>query len=259
MSFENLIYEKQGNVAWLTLNRPDVNNALNDHLRAEIIDALGDARDDGNIYVVVVTGSGAKAFCAGADISEFPNLHPHTQLARHARVHPILLMRQIPKPVIAMVNGLALGGGCEIVLACDIAIASEKAQFGQPEIRVGVIAGAGGTQVLPRIVGEKMAKELLFTGRTIGAEEALRLGLVNRVVAHEQLREATEDFIRDLLRNSPLMLQLTKLAVNRAMETTLSSGLRSECDLFALCFGTQDQKEGAKAFLEKRKPNYEGK
>ena len=257
--FENLIYEKQGNVAWLILNRPAVNNAMNDPLRAEIIDALEDARDDSNIHVIAITGSGDKAFCAGGDISEFPNLYPHTQLVRHASVHPILFMRQIHKPVIGTGNGLALGGGCEIVLAADIAIASEKAQFGQPEIKVGLIAGAGGTQVLPRVVGEKMAKELLFTGRTIGAAEALQLGLVNRVVPHEKLREETDNFITELLKNSPIMLQITKLAVNRSMETTLSSGLSSERDLFALCFGTQDQKEGARAFLEKRKPNYKGR
>jgi enoyl-CoA hydratase len=158
-----------------------------------------------------------------------------------------------------MVNGLALGGGCELVLAADIAIASEKAQFGQPEIRVGVIPGAGGTQVLPRVIGEKRAKELIFTGRSITAAEALQIGLVNQVVPAENLKEATEDFVAVLLRRSPVILKIAKLAVNRALETTLGSGLACERDFFALCFGTEDQKEGAKAFLEKREPKYKGR
>ena len=146
-----------------------------------------------------------------------------------------------------------------MVLACDIAIASENAQFGQPEIRVGVIPGIGGTQVLPRHIGEKRAKELIFTGRAITASEALQMGLVNQVVPHEKLKEATENFIAVLLRRSPVTLRIAKLAVNRALETTLSAGLECEKDFFALCFGTEDQKEGARAFLEKREPKYKGR
>ncbi|MFC1961577.1 enoyl-CoA hydratase/isomerase family protein [Chloroflexota bacterium] len=257
-SFANIIYEKKGNVAWITLNRPDARNALNDPTRAELMTALSDARDDQKICVIVITGAGDKAFCAGADISEFPKLNPKDQIARHARPNPVPFIRQLPKPVIAMVNGLALGGGCEIVLACDIAIASENAQFGQPEIRVGIIPGSGGTQVLPRLIGEKRAKELIYTGSMITSEEALRYGLVNKVVPPEQLQETTETFVNQVLRQSPVILQFAKLAVNRAMETTLPTGLASERDLFALCFSTKDQKEGATAFLEKRKPEYKG-
>lgn len=255
----NIIYEKSGHVAWITLNRPEARNALNSPTREELLEALEDARDDNEIYVIVITGAGDKAFCAGGDITEFPELNSPDQIKRHARTHPVLFIRQIPKPVVVMVNGLALGGGCEIVLASDIAIASEKAQFGQPEIRVGVIPGYGGTQVLPRLIGEKRAKELIFTGRTITATEAREIGLINQVVPHEQLRETTESFIAELLKQSPVILQIAKLAVNRAMETVLSSGLDSERDLYALCFGTKDQKEGARAFLEKRKPRYKGK
>jgi enoyl-CoA hydratase/carnithine racemase len=172
---------------------------------------------------------------------------------------PIEMTREIPKPIIAMVNGLALGAGCELAMACDIIIASETAKFGQPEIRVGLIPGGGGTQVLPRLVGEKKAKELVFTGDMITAEEALRIGLVNRVVPKERLREAVEEFVGALAKRSPIILKLAKLAVNKSLETPLSAGLAYESDLCALCFGTEDLKEGAKAFAEKRTPNYKGK
>ena len=257
--FETIIYEKVGNLAWITLNRPESLNAMNGKMREELMRALGDARDDDAVFVLAITGAGDRAFCAGADISEFPKLNPVDQLERFGRTHPIALIREIPKPVVAMVNGLALGGGCEIVLACDIAIASETAQLGQPEIRIGIIPGAGGTQVLPRLIGEKRAKDLIFTGRTIPALEALQMGLVNQVVPHEKLKEATENFIAVLLRRSPVTLRIAKLAVNRALETTLSVGLECEKDFFALCFGTEDQKEGARAFLEKREPKYKGR
>jgi enoyl-CoA hydratase len=158
-----------------------------------------------------------------------------------------------------MVNGLALGGGCELVLACDMAIASEQAQFGLPEVRVGVIPGAGGTQILPRLVGEKKAKEMIFTGRLITASEALQIGLINQMVPHDKLQETTDNLIAELLKRSPAILKAAKLAVNRALETTLSAGLACERDLFALCFGMEDQKEGAKAFLEKREAEYKGR
>jgi enoyl-CoA hydratase/carnithine racemase len=169
------------------------------------------------------------------------------------------LLREIPKPAIAMVNGLALGGGCELAMACDIIIAAENAQFGQPEINVGVIPGAGGTQVLPRLVGEKKAKELVFTGAFISAQEALALGLVNKVVPQEKLRETVMEMARAMLRHSPVILKLCKLAINKSLDVPLSIGMDYERDLFAMCFGTEDQKEGSKAFLEKRKPQYNGK
>jgi len=258
-NFETIIYEKKDHAAWITLNRPEVLNAQNNQLRRELVNALEMARDDDDIYVMVITGAGDRAFSAGADISEFPTLYPSDQLKRRGVKTHSDLIRDIPKPVIAMVNGFALGGGCEITLACDIVIASENAQFGQPEIRIGIIPGAGGTQVLPRLIGEKKAKELVFTGRSISAQEALQLGLVNQVVAKEKLRETVEKFVEVLLRRSPVILKLAKMAVNRALDTTLTTGLAYEKDLFAICFGTEDQKEGARAFLEKRDPVWRGK
>jgi enoyl-CoA hydratase len=257
--YKSIIYEKKNNVAWITLNRPEVLNAQNDALRAEVVVALEQAGEDDEVYIIVITGSGEKAFSAGADISQFPTRFPADVIKAKGRRRPYETIREMPKPVIAAVNGLALGGGCELALACDIIIASENAQFGQPEIRVGVIPGCGGTQVLPRLVGEKRAKEMIFTGRMIPAEEALKLGIVNQVVPLDKLRESTERFVQDLLRNSPAILRFAKIAVNKSLETPLSVGMSYERDLFAACFGTEDQKEGARAFLEKRKPTYKGK
>jgi enoyl-CoA hydratase len=257
--YATILYEKTANVAWVTLNRPDVLNAQSDELRAEVVRALEQASQDDDVYVVVITGAGDKAFSAGADISQFPTRSPLDVVTAKARRRPYEMIREMPKPVIAAVNGLALGGGCELVLACDIVIAADSAKFGQPEIRVGVIPGCGGTQVLPRLIGEKRAKELIFTGRTITAEEALGFGIVNQVVPLAELREATEKFVGDLLRNSPAILKLAKLAINKSLETPLSVGMSYERDLFALCFGTDDQKEGARAFLDKRKPTYSGR
>lgn len=257
--FETIIYEKKDHVAWITLNRPEVLNAQNNQLRREFVQALETARDDDDVYVVVVTGAGDRAFSAGADITEFASLYPADQLKKRGTKTHYDLIREMPKPVIAMVNGYALGGGCEITLACDIVIASENAQFGQPEIRVGIIPGGGGTQVLPRLIGEKKAKELVFTARIISAQEALQLGLVNQVVPKEKLRETVEEFVSTLLKRSPVILKLAKMAINKSLETTLSTGLAYEKDLFAICFGTEDQKEGARAFLEKRDAVYKGR
>ncbi len=259
MQFQTIIYEKKDSLSWITLNRPENLNAQNDTLREELVAALEDSRDDDNICVIVITGAGEKAFSAGADISEFPKWTPADILQTKGKIRAYELIREIPKPVIAMVNGYALGGGCELAMACDIIIASENAQFGQPEVRVGVIPGAGGTQVLPRLVGEKKAKELIFTGNRVTAQEALGLGLVNKVVPQDKLREAVMEMANAILQNSPVIVKLAKIAVNKSLETPLSIGMGYERDLFAICFGTDDQKEGAKAFLEKRKPNYRGK
>jgi enoyl-CoA hydratase len=257
--YGTIIYEKSGRAAWITLDRPEVLNAQSDELRAEVTLALERASLDDDVHVVVITGAGEKAFSAGADISQFPSRHPVDVVTSKARRRPYETIREMPKPVIAAVNGLALGGGCELVLACDIVIAADSARFGQPEIRVGVIPGCGGTQVLPRLMGEKRAKEFIFTGRMMDAEEALAYGIVNRVVPPTELREATEQFVADLLRNSPAILRMAKIAVNKSLETPLSVGMSFERDLFAMCFGTDDQKEGAAAFLEKRKPSYTGR
>ena len=253
-----ILYEKKDHAAWITLNRPEVLNAQSDELRAEVTQALERASLDDDVYVVVITGAGEKAFSAGADISQFPERYPVDVVTAKARRRPYETIREMPKPVIAAVNGLALGGGCELVLACDLVVAADSAKFGQPEIRVGVIPGCGGTQVLPRLMGEKRAKEFIFTGRMMDADEALGYGIVNRVVPLAELRQATEKLVSDLLRNSPAILKIAKIAVNKSLETPLSVGMSYERDLFAMCFGTDDQKEGARAFLEKRKPSYTG-
>ena len=260
MEFKTIIYEKKENVAWITLNRPEVLNAQNETLLAELTTALEQAKVDDEVWVIVLTGAGDKAFSAGADIGEFLAWTPIDVIKRFKGAkRPFEFIREIPKPVIAMVNGFALGGGCELAMACDMIVASENARFGQPEINVGVIPGGGGTQVFPRLVGEKKAKELVFTGDFISAEEALKFGLVNKVILKEKLGEAVEELIGKLKSKSPAILKFAKLAVNKSLETPLSIGMASETDLFAMCFGTQDQKEGAKAFLEKRAPSYKGR
>ena len=260
--FERIIYEKKNHAAWITLNRPEVRNAQDPLTREELTRALKLGRDDNDVYLMVITGAG-EAFCAGGDIVNFPQ-NPVEFMERiglqvHGRKRPIELTREIPKPIIAMVNGLALGAGMELAMACDMIIASEDARFGQPEIRVGLIPGGGGTQVLPRLVGEKKAKELVFTGNIISAEEALRIGLVNRVVSREKLQETVEELVSTLLKRSPIILKFAKMAINKTLEAPLSVGLAYESDLCALCFGTEDLKEGARAFAEKRPPDFKGK
>jgi enoyl-CoA hydratase len=260
MNFETILYEKKDNVAWITLNRPDKRNAQNQTLRNEVIAALDDARKDDEVLVIVITGAGDKAFSAGADIGNFLETTTISVITSNKGARrPYSFIREIPKPVIAMVNGMALGGGCELAMSCDMIIASENAIFGQPEISVGVLPGGTGTQILPRLVGDKKAREMIFTGDPIPAEEALRWGLVNKVVPADKLREAVEDTIKKLKTKSPAIMKFAKLAVNKSLETPLSVGIECEAELFAMCFGTQDQKEGAKAFFEKRPPKYTGK
>lgn len=257
--FEAIIYEKRERSVWITLNRPEVLNAQNDQMRQELRRALEDAWDDENTNVIVITGAGERAFSAGADISEFPVLTSIDMRKRKERPSIPELIRNIPKPVIAAVNGYALGGGCELAMACDIIIASENAIFGQPEIKIGIIPGGGATQLLPRHIGEKKAKELIFTGDSISATEAERHGMINQVVPPDELKEAAYELVGKLLRRSPITLKLAKAAVNKSMEVGLSEGLSYELELFSLCFSTEDQKEGAKAFLEKRRPVFKGR
>ncbi len=257
--FQTLIYEKKENVVWITLNRPEVHNAQNETMVTELVGALEEARDDDEVHVIVLTGAGDRAFSAGADISIFRSRTPLDVIKSVKLSKTYELIREIPKPVIAMVNGFALGGGCELAMACDMIVASDNARFAQPEINIGVMPGAGGTQILPRLVGEKKAKELIFTGDPISAEEALRLGLVNKVVPKEKLRESTEELTSKLKSKSAAILRFAKMAINRSLETPLSVGMASEGDLFALRFGTEDQKEGARAFLEKGRPSYKGR
>jgi enoyl-CoA hydratase len=231
-------------------------------MRQELLKALEDAWDDKNIYVIVITGAGDRAFSSGADITEHPvltSIDIRGPRETRARAGITELVRKIPKPVIAAVNGLALGGGCELAMACDVIIASENAIFGQPEIKIGIIPGRGGTQLLPRLIGEKKAKELIFTGDSLSATEAYRLGMINKVVPPDELKDATNELVEKLLRRSPVTLRLAKAAVNKSMEVGLLEGMSYELELFAQCFSTEDQKEGAKAFLEKRRPVFKGR
>jgi enoyl-CoA hydratase len=258
-TYEFILYDKADRVAWITLNRPEALNAQSDGLRAEMVDALENASQDDEVFVVVITGSGEKAFSAGADVAQYVTRVPSYVVSQKYVTRPFELIRNMTKPVVACVNGLALGAGCELMISCDIIIAAEDAKIGQTEVRVGLIPGGGGTQVLPRLVGEKKAKELIFTGAMISATEAMNLGIINRVVPREELKEATQKLVDELLRNSPAIIGLAKIAINRSLEVPLQAGMSYERDLFALAFSYDDQKEGAKAFLEKRKPNYSGK
>jgi enoyl-CoA hydratase len=260
MQFTNILYEKKSGVAWITINRPQVMNALDIESRKEILAALLDADSDEDIRAVVLTGAGDKAFSAGADLRIFRDMTPkearrYVKLAKQvART-----IETLSKPVIAVVKGYAFGGGLELALSSDLIIASEDARFGQTEINVGLIPGVGGTQRLPRAVGIRKAKEMIFTGQMIDAHEACRLGLVNRVVPKEKLDETLNDLLGQIMSKSPLILRLAKQAVNKAFEADLASGLDYESELFVYCFTTEDQKEGARAFLEKRRAEFKGR
>jgi enoyl-CoA hydratase len=262
--FERIIYEKKGHAAWITINRPEKRNAQDPLTREEISRAFDLGAEDDDVHVMVIRGAG-KAFCAGGDIVNFPKSPVEfmenigLQFNGKSSSRPIEKARAVPKPIIAMVHGLALGAGMELAMACDLVIAAEDAKFGQPEIKVGLIPGGGGTQVLPRIVGEKIAKELVFTGDSISGKEAERIGLVNKAVAEDQLQETVEALVANLLKKSPVALRFAKMSINKTLEVPLSSGLSYESDLCAICFGTEDLKEGAAAFAEKRKPVFKGK
>jgi enoyl-CoA hydratase len=258
MGYDNLLIEMRGRVAWVTVNRPDKLNALNLRTREEILSLFKELRDNQNVRVVVITGAGEKAFIAGADISEFAGTTPLEEREIMAKSRAFDAMEDFPKPVIAMINGYALGGGCELAMACDIRVASTKAKFGQPEIKLGIIPGGGGTQRLARLIGEGRALELILTGDMIDAEEALRLGLVNHVVAPEQLEAKVMELANKIAEMSPVALQMAKKSVKNSARLGLVAGLEAEADLFILCFASDDREEGVRAFLEKRKPVFKG-
>lgn len=258
-TYETLLLEKRDRVAIITINRPDKLNALNIKTREEGAALLDELRNDDSVGVVVITGAGEKAFIAGADIGEFAGRTSITQRDVMMGRSLFTAIDTFPKPVIAMINGFCLGGGCELALACDIRIASENASFGQPEIKLGIIPGGGGTQRLTRLVGEGKAMELILTGDFINAQAALSLGLVNHVVPLDQLQTKTMEIANRMADKSPIALQLAKEAVKLASRSNLDEGLRREVDLFALCFSTEDKDEGVAAFLEKRKPAFKGK
>src|SRR5918911_1759090 len=258
-SYETLLVERRERVAVITINRPEKRNALNIKTREEGAAALEELRADESVRVVVITGAGDKAFIAGADIAEFAGRTAVTQRDVMLGRSLFTAVDTFPKPVIAMVNGYCLGGGCELALSCDLRIASDKASFGQPEINLGIIPGGGGTQRLTRLVGEGKAMELILTGDIINAQTAYNLGLVNLVVPAADLAAKTMEMANRIAEKSPVALRLAKEAVKLASRSNLDEGLRREVDLFALCFSSEDKDEGVKAFLEKRKPVFKGK
>lgn len=257
--FETVRIEQDGRVATLVIDRPEKRNALNAVVRRELVEALGRLRDDPAIRVVVITGAGEKAFIAGADIGEFAERTPIDQRNAMAPPRVFDVVASYPKPTIAMINGFALGGGCELAIACDIRIAAKSARLGQPEIRLGILPGGGGTQRLPRLVGAGRAMRLILTGELIDATEAERIGLVDRVVEDAELRDATLAMARTIAGYSPVALELAKTAIRTAMETPLSAGLAHERDLFVTAFASEDRIEGVEAFLEKREPDFTGR
>jgi enoyl-CoA hydratase len=258
-SYETLLFERRGRVGIITINRPDKRNALNIKTREEGAALLDELRNDTSIGVVVITGAGDKAFVAGADIAEFAGRTAMMQRDVMTARSLITAIDTLPKPIIAMINGSCLGGGCELALACDIRIDSETASFGQPEINLGIIPGGGGTQRLTRLVGEGKAMEMILTGEIIDAKSAYSIGLVNHIVPAEELQVKTMEIANRIAEKSPIALSLAKEAVKLASRSTLDEGLRREVDLFALCFSTEDKNEGVSAFLEKRKPEFKGR
>jgi len=258
MEYQTLIYEKKEFIATITLNRPNNMNALNSQAVKELNQVFSNIDGDDEVRVVIITG-GEKLFAAGADITEIEKIATPFEAHRFVKntLETFNRIEDLEKPVIAAVNGVALGGGCELALACDLRIAADNAVFGQPEIKIGVIPGAGGTQRLPRIVGITKAKELLYTGDFIDAQEAHRIGLVNKVVPVSSLMAEAINIARKIARQPGFALKITKFAVNGGLNMDIKSALAYEARCFEILFSTKDQKEGMKAFIEKRKPVFQ--
>jgi enoyl-CoA hydratase/carnithine racemase len=259
LKLENVVYEKKGPIAYVTLNRPKVMNALNKATINELRSAFEDARDDLAVRGVILTG-GEKAFAAGADIAEIAN-NTAVEAEQASRRGQALtdLIENLGKPVIAAVNGFALGGGCELAMSCAIRIAAESAKFGQPEVKLGVMPGYGGTQRLPRLVGRGRALKLILSGDIIDAAEAYRIGLVDELEPDGHVVERAETVLKKIIANAPLSVKYALEAVNKGLETSVAEGLLIEASLFAVCASTDDKKEGTSAFLEKRTPKFQGK
>jgi enoyl-CoA hydratase len=254
-----ILVEILDRVAVLTINRPEKLNALSEQVRSDVLDALAQLENDDSVGALVITGAGDKAFIAGADISEFDGRSPIDQ--RNAMRQPRIFdaMAAFRKPVLAMINGFCLGGGCELAMSCDIRVSSDRAKLGQPEINLGIIPGGGGTQRLPRLVGSGQAMRLILSGEMIGAAEAQQIGLVDLVVPHDELRAETLKLAGKIASKSPLTLKLAKQAIKASQQLPINDGLLYERDLFCLCFSTEDMKEGVKAFLEKRPADWKGR
>ena len=259
MTFETIILEKKGRIGYLTFNRPDVMNAISDKLIAETRDAVSQIGQDDEVLVLVVTGAG-KAFMAGADITQLNRMSPYQlHVWNHGVVDNLNALERLKQPVIAAINGFALGGGLELAMACDIRIAAEKARLGLPEVALGIIPGAGGTQRLPRLVGKGLAMELLLTGKVIDAQEAYRIGLVNKVVPAEELLKVAEEMAKQIIANGPIAVQLAKDAVCVGTELPLEAAIEYGHKNVVTSIATEDAKEGLTAFVEKRSPRWQGK
>jgi enoyl-CoA hydratase len=260
LKLENVLYEKRNGIGYVTVNRPKVLNALNTPTWADMRTAFEDARDDAAVHGVILTGAGNKAFIAGADISELSKATALDAERTSRFGQEVLdLIENLGKPVIAAVNGFALGGGCETAMACTIRIAVDTAKFGQPEVTLGLVPGGGGTQRLPRLVGKGRALQLILSAEMISAQEAYRIGLVNEVVPAADLLTRAEAILRKIASNAPMAVKFVLTAVNKGLETSQDEGLLLEASYFGLCAGTEDKKEGTSAFLEKRAPQFRGR
>ncbi len=260
MSYQNLLLDIKDKIATVTINRPDKLNALNAATISELDAVFDQLKDDENVYVVILTGSGEKAFVAGADISELNKLDTISAKEFADRGQAVFnKIQNFDKPVIAAVNGFALGGGCELALACHIRLASDNAKFGQPEVNLGIIPGYGGTQRLTRLVNSGRAAEYILTGDMIDAKEAFRIGLANHVYPQAELLEKAMEMGKKIAGKGQQAIRLSLKAINAANEVSLRDGLKLEASLFALCCGTEDFKEGTSAFLEKRKPDFKNR
>lgn len=260
MSYQTLLFESKSGIAYVTINRPDKLNALNAQAKQELLQVFEQIKQNEDTHVVILTGAGEKSFVAGTDIGELTELNADTgKLFAMGGQEVFDRIENLGKPVIAAVNGYALGGGCELALACHIRIASENAKFGQPEVNLGIIPGYGGTQRLARLIGKGRAMEMILTGDQIDAQEALRVGLVNRVVPLGELMKTAEAIAQKILSKGQVAIRLALKAVNMTGETNLTDGLALEASLFGVCCGSEDFKEGTKAFLEKRKPVFKNR
>jgi enoyl-CoA hydratase len=260
LTLANVLYEKKDEIAYVTVNRPSVLNALNTPTWSDMRTAFEEARDDGAVRGVILTGAGNKAFIAGADISELAHVAAfEAEQASRFGQEVLDLIENLGKPVIAAVNGFALGGGCETAMACTIRIAADSAKFGQPEVTLGLVPGGGGTQRLPRLVGKGRALQLILSGETISAQEAYRIGLVNEVVPAAELIPRAEAILKKIASNAPIAVKLALEATNKGLETSQSEGSLIEAAYFGLCAATEDKKEGTTAFLERRAPQFHGR